>query len=35
MERGLWGMLLVFVIATVVFILLMRQLNKEQNRSKN
>ncbi len=34
MERGLYGMLFVFLVATVVFILLMRQLSKDPNRSK-
>ena len=34
MERVLYAMFFVFMVATVVFILIMRQLNKEQNRSK-
>jgi len=34
MERALWGMLFIFLVATVVFILLMRQLSRDQNRPK-
>jgi hypothetical protein len=34
MERALFGMLFIFLVATVVFIVLMRQLSKDPNRSK-
>lgn len=34
MENAFYVLLLVFIMATVVFIVLMRQLSKDQNRSK-
>jgi len=34
MDRALFGMLFIFLVATVVFIVLMRQLSRDQDRSK-
>jgi sensor domain CHASE-containing protein len=34
MEKAFYAMLLVFIMATIVFIVLMRQLRSDQDRSK-